>query len=132
MSFAFSKSTLVAFLFVGILLKCLSPLLHAHVGGSNDSGFHMYGLSTLNDTPSYDGEGDLPNPESIAMTVSDARKHFFYSIFIPVFIGLLLAVLRVHPVLTRFNFFKPFRVAFACLNQKSPPPALAPPLRYLT
>ncbi len=129
MRFKLSRAYLIVFLFLGILLKCLSPFLHAHVSGDNDSGFHMAGLSALDKLQVSEEGGSAPDSDSYAVTVPDARKHFLDSAFLLVFVAIVLFVIKDRPPIQQVSFAKTLLVPFSFLNPKFPPPALAPPLR---
>jgi hypothetical protein len=130
MRFKFTRSFLIFFLFLGIFLKCLSPFLHAHISGDNDSGFHMSGLSALDTLRVSDEGSPASESDSYAVTVQEARKHFLESIFVLSFVAIVLLVLKDRPYIRRVSFAKTLLVPFSFLNPKFPPPALAPPLRH--
>ncbi len=130
MRFKFTRSSLAVFLFLGIFLKCISPFLHAHIAGDNDSGFHMSGLSALDSIQLLDDGSPESTPDSFAVTVPDARKHFLEAAFVVTFIAVILFVLKDRPFIRRVSFAKTLLVPFSFLNPKFPPPALAPPHRY--
>ncbi len=129
MRFNLSRTYLIGFLFLGILLKCLSPFLHAHISGDNDSGFHMSGLSAFDSRQLLDDGSPESDPDSYAVTVQEARKHFLESAFVLSFVAIVLLVLKDRPYIRRVSFAKTLLVPFSFLNPKFPPPALAPPLR---
>ena len=129
MRFKLSRAYLIVFLFLGILLKCMSPFLHAHISGDNDSGFHMSGLSAFDSKQLLDDGSLESDPDSYAVTVQEARKHFLESIFALSFVAIVLLVLKDRPYIRRVSFAKTLLVPFSFLNPKFPPPALAPPLR---
>ncbi len=129
MRFKLSRTYLIVFLFLGILLKCLSPFLHAHISGDNDSGFHMSGLSAFDSRQLLDDGSPESDPDSYAVTVQEARKHFLESAFVLSFVAIVLLVLKDRPYIRRVSFAKTLLVPFSFLNPKFPPPALAPPLR---
>jgi len=129
MRFKLSRAYLIVFLFLGILLKCMSPFLHAHISGDNDSGFHMSGLSAFDSKQLLDDGSLESDPDSYAVTVQEARKHFLESIFALSFVAIVLLVLKDRPYIRRVSFAKTLLVFFSFLNPKFPPPALAPPLR---
>ncbi len=129
MRFKLSRAYLIVFLFLGILLKCLSPFLHAHISGDNDSGFHISGLSAFDSRQHLDDGSPESDPDSYAVTVQEARKHFLESIFVLSFVAIVLLVLKDRPYIRRVSFAKTLLVLFSFLNPKFPPPALAPPLR---
>ncbi len=129
MRFKLSRAYLIVFLFLGILLKCLSPFLHAHIGGDNDSGFHISGLSAFDSRQLLDDGSPESDPDSYAVTVQEVRKHFLESIFVLSFVAIVLLVLKDRPYIRRVSFAKTLLVPFSFLNPKFPPPALAPPLR---
>jgi len=130
MRFKLSRAYLIVFLFLGILLKCLSPFLHAHISGDNDSGFHMSGLSAFDGRQLLDDGSPESDPDSYAVTVQEGRKHFLESIFVLSFVAIVLLVLKDRPYIRRVSFAKTLLVPFSFLNPKFPPPALAPPLRH--
>ncbi len=129
MRFKLSRTYLIVFLFLGILLKCLSPFLHAHISGDNDSGFHMSGLSAFDSKQLLDDGSLESDPDSYAVTVQEARKHFLESIFALSFVAIVLLVLKDRPYIRRVSFAKTLLVPFSFFNPKFPPPALAPPPR---
>lgn len=129
MRFKLSRAYLIVFLFLGILLKCLSPFLHAHISGDNDSGFHISGLSAFDSRQLLDDGSPESDPDSYAVTVQEARKHFLESIFVLSFVAIVLLVLKDRPYIRRVLFVKTLLVPFSFLNPKLPPPVLAPPLR---
>lgn len=131
MRFKLTRSSLVAFLFLGIFLTCMSPFLHAHIGGCNDSGFHMSGLSALDSIQLLDDGSPESAPDSFAVTVPDARKHFLDTTFAVAFVAIVLLVLKDRPLIRRVSFAKTLLVPFSFLNPKFPPPALAPPHHHL-
>jgi hypothetical protein len=130
MRFKFTRSAMVVFLFLGIFLKCLSPLLHAHIGGSNDSGIHIPGLSTLDSIQLLDDGSPESAPDSYAVTVPDARKHFLDTALATAFVAVALFILKDRPFIRRISFAKTLPIPFSFLNPKLPPPALAPPHRH--
>ena len=130
MRFKLTRSSLVAFLFLGIFLKCMSPFLHAHIAGDNDSGFHMSGLSAFDSSRLLDDGSAEPEPDSYAVTVPDARKHFLDATFIIAFVAAAFLVLKDRPFFSRASFIRTSAVLFSFLNPKFPPPALAPPQRH--
>lgn len=124
----FSQFSLALFLFFGIFLKCLSPFLHAHLGASNDSGFHLAGLSTISNVQAVDDQNQSSDTESYAVTVSDARKHVIdlsAAFVLSVFLLLVVKYRKFlwHKFIPRLLFF-----VTSYLNPKFPPPVLAPPL----
>lgn len=129
MRFKLSRTYLIVFLFLGILLKCLSPFLHAHISGDNDSGFHMSGLSAFDSKQLLDDGSPESDPDSYAVTVQEARKHFLESVLVLSFVAIILLVLKDRPYIRRVSFAKTLLVLFSFFNPKFPPPALAPPLR---
>ena len=130
MRFKLNRSSLLVFLFLEIFLKCLSPLLHVHIGGSNDSGIHMPGLSALDSIQLLDDGSPESAPDSYAATVPDARKHFLNIALITAFVAVALFVLKDRPFIRRVSFAKTLLIPFSFLNPKLPPPALAPPHRH--
>jgi hypothetical protein len=130
MRFKFTRSSLAVFLFLGIFLKCMSPFLHAHIAGDNDSGFHMSGLSALDSIQPLDDGSPESAPDSFAVTVPDARKHFLEAAFVVTFIAVILFILKDRPFIRWVSFAKTLLVPFSFLNPKFPPPALAPPHRH--
>ncbi|WP_286306391.1 hypothetical protein [Polynucleobacter sp. HIN5] len=130
MRFKFTRSSLAVFLFLGVFLKCMSPFLHAHIAGDNDSGFHMSGLSAFDNARLLDDGSPEPTPDSYAVTVPDARKHFLDTTFAVAFVAVVLLVLKDRPFIRRVSFAKTLLVPFSFLNPKFPPPALAPPQRH--
>ncbi len=107
MRFKLSRTYLIVFLFLGILLKCLSPFLHAHISGDNDSGFHISGLSAFDSRQLLDDGSPESDPDSYAVTVQEARKHFLESIFVLSFVAIVLLVLKDRPYIRRVSFAQP-------------------------
>ncbi len=108
----------------------MSPFLHAHVAGDNDSGFHMSGLSSFDSARLLDDGSPEPTPDSYAVTVPNARKHFLEAAFVVTFIAVILFILKDRPLIRQAPFTKTLLVPFSFLNPKFPPPALAPPHRH--
>ena len=89
----------------------------------------MSGLSTLDSRQLLDDGSPESDPDSYAVTVQEARKHFLESIFVLSFVAIVLFVIKDRPPIQQVSFAKTLLVPFSFLNPKSPPPALAPPLR---
>ncbi len=129
MRFNLKSQILLLLLFLGIAIKCLTPFLHAHVGNSADSGFHVNGLASLNSSQWADQQEDRTNSDSFAVTVGDARQHtvdIFYAaiVLVALFTVAIPCILSVClKVVPRVLF-----IPSSFLNPKFPPPALAPPL----
>jgi hypothetical protein len=127
MKIRLSPSALILILFAAILLKCLSPFLHAHVAGSSESGFHVSGLTLALDRSVMDNQPSDTNTESYVFTVSDSRNNTFAIFILPVTIFAALHMMRkLYPV-QRLISREP-RFVSKYLNPNFPPPALAPPL----
>jgi len=101
-----------------------------HIGGSNDSGIHIPGLSALDSIQLLDDGSPESAPDSYAVTVPDARKHFLDAALVTAFVAVALFVLKDRPFIRRISFAKTLRIPFLFLNPKFPPPALAPPHRH--
>ena len=89
----------------------------------------MSGLSAFDSKQLLDDGSLESDPDSYAVTVQEARKHFLESIFALSFVAIVLLVLKDRPYIRRVSFAKTLLVPFSFLNPKFPPPALAPPLR---
>ncbi|BEI37849.1 hypothetical protein PHIN7_15730 [Polynucleobacter sp. HIN7] len=90
----------------------------------------MSGLSSFDSARLLDDGSPEPTPDSYAVTVPDARKHFLDTTFVVAFVAVVLLVLKDRPFIRRVSFAKTLLVPFSFLNPKFPPPALAPPQRH--
>ncbi len=90
----------------------------------------MPGLSALDSIQLLDDGSPESAPDSFAVTVPDARKHFLDTTLIIVFVAVVLLVLKDRPFIRWVSFAKTLLVPFSFLNPKFPPPALAPPHRH--
>lgn len=127
MNFRLSASALISILFTAVLLKCLSPFLHAHVAGSIESGFHVSGMTSPIELSVVEEQPGNKNTESYAVTVSDSRNNTFAILILPVtFFAALHMMRRIDPV-KRLVSREPSFVS-KYLNPNFPPPVLAPPL----
>lgn len=122
-----SPSALILILFAAILLKCLSPFLHAHAAGSSESGFHVSGLTLSLDRSVMDSQPSDTNTESYVFTVSDSRNNTFAIFILPVTIFAALHLMRRFYPVQRLVSREPSLIS-KYLSPNFPPPALAPPL----
>lgn len=127
MNFRLSASALISILFAAVLLKCLSPFLHAHVSGSSDSGFHVPGLAFPIEPSVIEDQFSNKNTESYAVTVSDSRSNTFAILILPVtFFAAVHMIRRIDPVKRLVSREPSFISKY--LKPNFPPPVLAPPL----
>lgn len=87
----------------------------------------MSGLSALDSIQLLDDGSPESAPDSFAVTVPDARKHFLDATLIIAFVAVVVLVLKDRPFIRWVSFAKTLLVPFSFLNPKFPPPALAPP-----
>jgi hypothetical protein len=127
MNFRLSASALISILFTAVLLKCLSPFLHAHVAGSSESGFHVAGMTSPIELSVIQDQSGNTNSESYAVTVSDSRSNTFAILILPVTFFAALHMMRRIDLVMRLVSREP-RFVSKYLNPNFPPPALAPPL----
>ena len=126
MTLRLGTPALIAILFAAILLKCLSPFLHAHVAGSNETGFHVSGIALPVALSAAGNESSNADTESYAVTVSDSRNNTFviFLLFATVFAALHIVrkqYLAKHPTSREPDVISSY------LSPNFPPPVLAPP-----
>lgn len=126
MTLRLGTPVLLGILFAAIMLKCLSPFLHAHVAGSSETGFHVSGMTFALALAASDDQDSNAETESYAVTVGDSRNNTF-SIFIvlAIFLGALHMVRKLYLVDNPASR-EPDAIA-SYLSPNAPPPALAPP-----
>lgn len=126
MTLRLGTPVLLGILFAAIMLKCLSPFLHAHVAGSSETGFHVSGMTLALALSASGDQTSNADTESYAVTVGDSRNNTFaIFVLIATIFGALHMVRKLYLV-DRPASREPDAIA-SYLSPNSPPPVLAPP-----